>query len=118
MTAFDELQGKTLAQICVSNDKTLISFTTIENEQYMLSHFQGCCEQVCVEEIVGELTDLLNSPILLAEESSIDEGEEYSNLEKWTFYKLSTNKGSVTIRWYGTSNGYYSVSVDFTKIGA
>ena len=78
-------------------------------------------------DIVGDLKDLIGSPILLAEEVSFEHDDppdapldkidkEYRDSFSWTFYKLSTLNGSVTIRWYGESNGYYSESVDFEKV--
>jgi hypothetical protein len=117
---------------------TEITFTTKNGEQYLMHHEQDCCESVTVEDVCGNLEDLLYSPIIRAEEvSSRQLLPEYINSEElakavfdrltgrnedndmsetWTFYKLDTAKGGVTIRWYGTSNGYYSEQVDFVKL--
>jgi hypothetical protein len=46
-----------------------------------------------------------------------DGGDFDTSLQRWTFYKFATAKGYVTLRWYGASNGYYSVSVDFVEMG-
>lgn len=95
---------------------------TKEGNTYTFYHEQDCCETVSIDDIVGDLSDLLDTPLLLAEEVSDtpdtdSQGNPPSEYESftWTFYKFSTIKGSVTMKWYGTSNGYYSESVNLIK---
>lgn len=137
---FSELKGKILSKIDKIDNEELI-FHLETGEKYKLYHSQDCCENVSIEDINGDLEDLIGTPILLAEEVNseefqknfeesfkLEEGKEdcdwnYVN-EKgetkpesctWTFYKLATKNGYVDIRWYGESNGYYSEGVDFQK---
>ena len=116
------LVGKTLTKIDNLNDEELI-FTCDDGTQYRMYHLQSCCENVDLEEVIGDLDDLIGEPILVAEEvSSEDEPaklNEYGSEPEsftWTFYKFATRKGYVDLRWYGTSNGYYSEGVSFEKI--
>lgn len=116
---FSELLGKTLSSVTVNAAKDEILFNTSDGDTYKMFHYQDCCESVYIEDICGDLQQLLNSPILIAEEvtnTNTAPKDKYDEDYLWTFYKLSTVKHSVTIRWYGTSNGYYSMSVDFEKI--
>lgn len=115
------LTGVTLSDIAVDNRLDVIIFTDSNGCTYKMWHEQDCCESVQIDEIIGDLADLLYSPILLAEavsNSDHTEDQLYHHDESftWTFYKLSTIKGSVSIRWFGTSNGYYSERVSFRKI--
>lgn len=116
-----ELLGKTLTGIKENKDQ--IEFITDTEDKYLMYHEQDCCESVYIEDICGDLNDLLNSEILEAEDISGTMEIPYSKKEydpyesvTWTFYKIGTRKGSVTIRWCGSSNGYYSESVDFAKV--
>jgi hypothetical protein len=114
------LIGKTLRSVRGEVGDDEIIFTDEDGENYKLYHDQNCCESVSVEDICGDLSDLVGSPILRAEESTSDENPPGAKIPKyqdsftWTFYKLATVKGSVTIRWYGSSNGYYSERVSFS----
>lgn len=119
--SFSDLVDKTLTSIVEDGDT--VTFTCDDGTRYQMLHYQDCCESVSVEEVIGDLNDLIGSPILIAEERSDDTPPNDNNSERyadecelWTFYELATFKGSVTIRWYGTSNGYYGVSVDFVQL--
>ena len=79
-----------------------------------LYHEQECCEDFWLEDINGDLSDLTNTEILVAEERTSNfETESTGHSETWTFYTLRTMKGTVTLRFCGSSNGYYSESADF-----
>lgn len=104
------LVGMTFTSVTEVGDAVV--FRAADGLLFQLAHTQSCCENVYVESIVGELSDLEGSPILLAEAvCSSDDGfpalgDDYSYT--WTFFKLATRKGYVDIRFYGSSNGYYS----------
>ena len=117
----DVLKGKTLVSVdrghYDSNDA--LFFKTADGEFYIMTHYQECCENVYIDDICGDFADLLNEEILTAEELNNDYPVDEECIEDtytWTFYHLATFHGDVSIRWFGTSNGYYSESAEFYKI--
>jgi hypothetical protein len=138
--AFSELLNQTIVNIKdLSNGSDAVEFVLADGRKFVMYHSQNCCESVYIEDINGDVEDLLHSPITLAEASTSGEnppdyaereaarkakleaaGQEYyapyQDSFTWTFYRLGTIKGTVVIRWYGESNGYYSESVDFSEL--
>ena len=113
---FNELEGLTLSHIDIPDNNDVITFKTECGKEYDMYHEQDCCERVSIEDITGNIFNLIGHPIIKAEESTS------RNLRgcrdgscTWTFYKLATIQGWVDIRWYGESNGYYSESVKFVR---
>lgn len=107
---FDTLRGKTLKSV-VRDDDFAIYFHTTDNEVYKMCHIQSCSESVYIEDLDGELQSLVGSPILQANETTSQKQDSSIKHSTWTFYNLYTLHGDVNIRWYGTSNGYYSERV-------
>jgi hypothetical protein len=120
------LEGKTVVGISYENGE--LSFLCSDDTVCVYFHKQDCCESVYLEDITGGLEDLLNTPIVMykvatnsgedsvniyGDDEDEDEDPVYANVcFTYTFYKFATIKGYVDIRWYGSSNGYYSESVD------
>lgn len=114
MDDLERLIGKTLFEVRGLEDGSeLVSFITNEGDVFEMYHHQDCCEFVRVEEVFGDVDWLVGSPILKAEAREGDNQLSLAQYESatWTFYEFATNKGSVTVRWVGTSNGYYSEAV-------
>ena len=111
-----EMLGQTFSRVFADHDAV-----TFENDEvrYMLYHDQDCCEHVYVEEIIGDLEDLKNLPLLTSREDTNAEDpgtRDYGDdSHTWTFYNFATLNGYVTIRFLGESNGYYSESVSCKK---
>ena len=122
-TATDEvleaLVGQTLRSAEKRDDERwgdILALTTQDGYLVELYHEQDCCESVDIEDIAGDLDDLVGAQLVLCEESTswkTDPAPEHpDNSWTWSFYKFATNKGHVTVRWLGESNGYYSETVN------
>ena len=106
---FSELTGKTLVKI-ETTDYERIIFVDDTDTAYASCHQQDCCESVSVQEVIGNLDDVLNSPILEASETFDTTEKPPEHPDSWTrtYQRLRTAKGEVTFHWLGESNGYYS----------
>jgi len=118
VNTINEMYGQTINKIIGGVGSEELYFINDKNS-FCFYHSQDCCESVSINDIIGDLDDLIGSPIVLAEEVSneelLKEVEDDCNYESytWTFYRFGTVKGTVTVRWLGVSNGYYSEGVSF-----
>lgn len=116
----DVLNGRHIVGVTgLEKGSDKVHFTCADGSEWRMVHDQDCCESVSVEDVVGDVGDLADATVLDArqEVGSDDpagyQASEYRDSYTWTFYIIQTNKGAVTIRWLGESNGCYSERVDF-----
>ena len=122
-----QLIGLTLTRIegCLPESDE-VTFYSECGQQFRMYHQQSCCEVVYLQDVEGDVADLIGTPIVVAEtvSNAVQQAlnlltplpEMEGECEQWTFYRLATTKGWVVLRWYGDSNGYYSTDVDFKRI--
>ena len=92
-----------------------VIFTSSCCRKFKMYHEQDCCESVYVSDVCGDTSDLVGAEVVSAEERTIELETDWGTMTA-TFYDIQTTAGSVTIRWNGESNGYYSESVDIKEI--
>lgn len=114
----NEFVGKKVESIVgMEKDSDTITFKFADGSAYEMYHDQDCCEQVWLEDVDGDVSDLIGQTLSMAEETiEYPEVELHNDSETWTYYKFATVKGYVNLRWIGASNGYYSESVDIRKL--
>ena len=122
MVDFSALQGLVLQEIRYLADgdegNEVLYFIT-DQGSFAMTHIQDCCEGVAIEDVTGEPQALKGAFIVTAEEAVSDGVEDASDGSgTWTFYRLASHWGDLTIRWFGESNGYYSESVSFYRISS
>ena len=110
--SFSDIVGKIPIKVDVDDSSLRLWFSA--DTYVYLFHEQVCCEEVYIDDICGDLNDLVGEQLLVAEEVSVDSPAKnnYNDSYTWTYYRFSTKKGDVTVKWYGTSNGHYSESVN------
>jgi len=67
---FDDLLGRILYKVTAENKELRLYLT--ETPSFKFYHEQDCCESVSIEEIIGDLDDLVGVPMLEAREDPQD----------------------------------------------
>ena len=117
--SIDCLVGETITDIVgVDQYSEEIIFICASGKQVKMYHEQDCCESVSLEDFNGDVNDLRGATVISAEERvECPNNEDNYASATYTFYDIQTDKGSLWLRWYGTSNGYYSESVNIAVEG-
>lgn len=121
-----QLEGQTF--ICVDGCERYsyaVFFHSVDGGVFCMHSGEddGCEEAVWLEEVHGDVEDLVGVPILKAYADTVhwnmflNQNTRQSSLRA-TFYRLSTIKGTVTFRWLGTSNGFYAEEVTVEKVAS
>lgn len=114
-----DMEGKKITGLSLYGEEGPL-FICSDGTQFLLTHLQECCENVDLEDANAAesfwlaLNEGKEVTIISADERSNNEESEYES-ETWTFYNFDTDQGYLNLRFYGSSNGYYSEGVSVMK---
>jgi hypothetical protein len=124
---FEELKGMTIKDITgLEQYSDCVTLNMTNGRKFRLVHHNECCEEVSLEDFIGDMDSLKNAKIIHAHISSNQSpldilkpkkpDSEMEHSFTWSFYNIDTDKGPIWMRWLGESNGYYSEEVDFEEV--
>lgn len=112
--------GEEVLNLSINREYDTVKFF-FKDVTVTLYHSQDCCECVVIDDVNGDVSDICGQILEVAEvrTSEIDdtlaeqpEKSVWDDSNTWTFYTFRTIKGSLDIKFHGSSNGYYSERVD------
>lgn len=93
-----------------------VRFVFHDGTEVRMYHTQECCEYVVLEDFEDlKAEDLVGCRIVEFEAATKSGGNLYEE-HQWTFYNIRTTGMDVNLRWFGSSNGYYSTSVSVERV--
>lgn len=111
----EKIIGATILDVGMGATPSLLFITTNKGLLHFY-HNQDCCESVWLEDGFEDLKRMIGEKVFSAKEvtnHNIGEMLPCSDVSfTWTYYNISTLYHDCTLRFYGTSNGWYSESVD------
>lgn len=77
------LLGRTIRAIHAPGDNNVMTFEFDDGSWILMGHRQDCCEHVEIEDVAGDLSDLVGVPLLRAEERTSSWGGRLDGCVEW-----------------------------------
>lgn len=114
MTRLDDLIGKKINNVVLSEDKQEIVFHT-DTADYKYYAYAECCSCSWIENI-EDLDSLIGQVVLKCEEKTIDREEADWDVTDIMSYDIYTEKGICKIDFRNESNGYYCGNLELVEV--
>ena len=107
--SFEDMLGKTMKLVVVDEDEETVVLMAVDGEKYRF--FEDIHSGVRMDGVSGDLSNLVGSPLLVADERVESSSVRIQGLHEewefrtWTFHEFATAKGSVTVRWSSHTDG-------------
>lgn len=117
--SLDALVGETISSVDIfkgQNQRILLTMNS--GRRILIHHKQECCEEVLIEEKIDD-EEFTSNWAKIAGKCLIrctKETIKFNNTEQRTSIILETNSDTVVNKWFGTSNGYYSLEVSVEEV--